>query len=203
MNTTRQGRRTWDEYLSEGTGPVQGDFLELTRTTRESRHYCNDIIWGNLQTPDYARAVLRRVVDFHETPDDIEAGVERRTARAQFMGQGDRTYHAVLGEQALRTNLGGVEVMRGQLIRLLDALELPGLKLGIIPSRAQLALFPGHCFSIFDGLSVEVETYSAELIITDKDEVALYEKAFRLLEDSAVYEEDARALVETELSAIS
>jgi hypothetical protein len=202
MTKLRHLHDKWDELLHEGTGPVQDEFLELVRRTRDSRHYCDNIVWGNLQTADYARAVFRRVVDFHEIPDDVEAGVTRRTARAQFIGRGGRTYHTLLFEQALRTNLGGPEVMRGQLTHLLSALELPGVKLGIIPARAELAVYPGHSFSIFDGLQVEVETFSAGLSITDKDEVSVYEKAFALLERSAVYGREARSLIDTELSAI-
>ncbi|WP_327223332.1 DUF5753 domain-containing protein [Streptomyces platensis] len=57
-------------------------------------------------------------------------------ARAQYVGPEDRTFHILLGEQALNTHLGGPEVMRGQLRRLLDAMDLPGLSLGIIPARA-------------------------------------------------------------------
>ncbi|WP_431041172.1 Scr1 family TA system antitoxin-like transcriptional regulator [Streptomyces sp. P1-3] len=57
-------------------------------------------------------------------------------ARAQYVGQEDRTFHILLGEQALNTHFGGPEVMRGQLRRLLDAMDLPGLSLGIIPARA-------------------------------------------------------------------
>jgi hypothetical protein len=178
-------------------------FLELVRGTQDSRHYCADIIWGNLQTESYARAVFRRVVDFHGIPDDVEAGVARRAARAQFIGQGGRTYHVLLGEQALRTNLAGAEIMRGQLAHLLDALNLSGLKLGIIPTRAELSLYPGHSFSIFDGRRVHIETFSAGLDITDEREIAVYEKAFALLERSAVYGKAARDLIEAELSGLA
>ncbi|MFJ9587213.1 Scr1 family TA system antitoxin-like transcriptional regulator [Streptomyces acidicola] len=129
--------------------------------------------------------------------------VARRTARAQFMGHEGRTYHTLLGEQALRTNFGGAEVMRGQLAHLLEALELPGLRLGIIPSRAELALFPGHAFSIFDDRQVKIETYSAGLNITDEAEVTAYRKAFAWLARSAVYGEAARRLIEEELRAVS
>lgn len=203
MTTTpKHLHETWDEMLQSGTGPVQDKFLELVRRTRDSRHYCDNIIWGNIQTTDYARAVFRRVVDFHGIPDDVEAGVVRRTARAQFIGQDGRTYHALLGEQALRTNLGGTEVMRGQLAHLLKALDLPGLKLGVIPARAELALYPGHAFSIFDGRQVKVETYASGINITHEDEVATYEKAFTLLERSAVYGQQAHALIQAELSAL-
>ncbi|MFF4352212.1 DUF5753 domain-containing protein [Streptomyces sp. NPDC001530] len=202
MNTTGHEHRTWDRHLEEGTGPVQDQFLELVRRTKDSRHYSPNTVWGNLQTADYARAVFRRVVDFHETPDDVEAGVARRRARAQFLGQGGRTYHSLLGEQALRTNLGGTDVMRGQLRHLLQALDLNGLKLGIIPSRAELALYPAHAFSIFDGRLVMVETFSAGLDITSSEEVAVYEKAFVWLERSAVYGAEARRLIEAELNAL-
>ncbi|MGW7048753.1 DUF5753 domain-containing protein [Streptomyces avermitilis] len=202
MNTQRHEQRRWDRYLEEGTGRVQDEFLDLVRKTKNSRHYCPNIVWGNLQTEGYARAVLRRVVDFHETHDDVEAGVARRTARAQFLGQGGRTYRALLGEQALRTNLGGTEVMRGQLRHLLQALELTGLKLGIIPARAELALYPGHSFSIFDSRLVVVETFSAGLDVTSGEEVAAYEKAFVWLERSAVYGAEARRLIEAELDAV-
>ncbi|MFI1866338.1 DUF5753 domain-containing protein [Streptomyces jumonjinensis] len=193
---------SWTDVLRSGTGPVQDAFLELVRRTKDSHHYCPVLIWGNLQTTEYARAVFRHVVDFHGTPDDIEAGVARRTARAQFIGEDGRTYHTLLGEQALRSNLGGTEVMRGQLAHLLRALELPGLRLGIIPARAELALYPGHAFSVFDGRQVEVEMYASGLTITDIDDIAAYEKAFTLLEQSAVYGQQARALVEAELQAL-
>lgn len=202
MTTPSHAHETWDETLHAGTGPVQDEFLELVRKTQVSRHYCPTLIWGNLQSTEYARAVFRRVVDFHEIPDDVEAGVARRTARAQFIGQGGRTYHTLLGEQALRSNLGGTDVMRGQLAHLLKALDLPGLKLGVIPARAELALYPGHAFSIFDGQRVGVETYSAGLTITDKTEVSAYEKAFTLLERSAVYGRQVRDLIEAELRAL-
>ncbi|MER6994543.1 DUF5753 domain-containing protein [Streptomyces sp. NPDC000410] len=204
MTTTHKpARETWDKTLHAGTGPIQDEFLELVRRTQDSRHYCPILIWGNLQTTDYARAVFRHVVDFHGIPDDVEAGVARRTARAQFIGQGGRTYHALLGEQALRSNLGGRDVMRGQLAHLLKALDLPGLKLGVIPARAELAVYPGHAFSIFDTAQVKVETYGSGLNITDQTEIAAYEKAFTLLERSAVYGDDARALIEAELLAIA
>lgn len=192
-------RYTWDEHLREGTGPVQDEFLKLARSTTDSRHYVPDLVWGDLQTEDYARAVLQRVVAFHGIPDDVEAGVARRTARARFIGQEGRTHHTLLGEQAIRTNLGGVDVMRGQLEHLLHALDLSGLKLGIIPARAELDLFPENGFSIYDGKRVEVETLSAGFTLADKDEVALYEKAFTWFERSAVYGQEARDLIEAEL----
>ncbi|WP_329218505.1 hypothetical protein OG352_19450 [Streptomyces sp. NBC_01485] len=62
-----------------------------------------------------------------------------------------------------------------------------------------IALYPGHSFSIFGGRRVHVETFSAGLDVTDEPEIAVYEKAFALLERSAVYGQEARELIGAEL----
>ncbi|MFC8331098.1 Scr1 family TA system antitoxin-like transcriptional regulator [Streptomyces olivaceus] len=67
----------------------------------------------------------------------IEAGVAACRARAQYVGQNDRTFPILPGEQALNIYLGGPDVMRGQLRRLLDAVDLPGPSLG--------GGYPGSC----------------------------------------------------------
>lgn len=190
----------WDDLLRTGTGPVQQTFLDLVRTTRAYVGYSPDLVSGLLQTSEYAAAVLRLVVDFYGTPDDIEAGVAARTARAQYIGQESRTFHILLGEQALFTNLGGPEVMRGQLRRLLDAMDLAGLSLGIIPARAHLLVHPGGGFSIFDDHRVEVEGYRGAETITEEGRVALFRKAFGLLQPSADYGQAARDLITTALA---
>ncbi|MFE9425812.1 DUF5753 domain-containing protein [Kitasatospora sp. NPDC006697] len=194
-----EAESNWDGLLQQGTGPVQQSFLDLVRATRHYAGYSPDIVWGNLQTPQYAEAMLRLVVDFHDIPDDVQAGVAARTARAQFIGQEGRTYHVLLGHQALLTNIGGPEVMRAQLRRLAEALSLPGLRLGIIPARARLQVYPGDGFAIFDDRRVEVEGFRGGETITDPDRLALFRKAFDRLQLSAVYDEAARDLIEAAL----
>lgn len=202
MPAPTDASKSWSQLHEEGMGATQDAFLELVRQTKESRHYCDNIVWGNLQTPDYARAILTLVVDFHGFRRDIEEGVAARTARAQFIGEGDRTYHVLLGEGALRRNVGGRDVMRGQLRALLEGLDLRGLRLGVIPDRAQLDVYPGNSFSLFDGNRVEVEGYGEPSTLTDQKNVDSYTRAFALLEHSAVYGEDARSMIQRELDAL-
>ncbi|WP_411121589.1 DUF5753 domain-containing protein [Streptomyces sp. x-19] len=194
--------RGWDDLLRHGVGPTQQAFLDLVRSTKDTKNYCANVIWGNLQTPDYVRAMLRLVADFHGTPGDIEAGVQGRTARAELIGAEGRTYHVILAQAALRTNIGGREVMRGQLVRLLESYELPGLKLGVIPDRAEQHVYPGHSFGIFDGKRVEIELYGGAPTHTEPDQVRVYEEAFRRLERSAVYGDAAKALIRREMAAL-
>ncbi|MFC8824718.1 DUF5753 domain-containing protein [Streptomyces sp. NPDC057137] len=191
----------WTDLLQQGTGPVQQSFLDLVKNTREYVGYHPNVIWGDLQTPQYAEAMLRLVVGFHEIPDDIEAGVAARTARAQYIGQNGRSYHVLLGEQALLTNIGGADVMRGQLQHLLKATALPGLTLGIVPARAPLRIYPGDGFSLFDDHRAEVEGYRGAETITDPARLQVFRKAFALLQPSAVYGQDALDLIKATIAS--
>jgi transcriptional regulator with XRE-family HTH domain len=185
----------WRRTLRSGTKARQGQSLSLYRKTRVFRVYHPNLVWGTLQTAEYAEVILRQVIDYHEIPDDIDAGIAARMERQQFLYKGDRRFSVILGEQALLTNVGGPDVMRGQLDRLLAVLSLPRLSLGIIPVRAPYDIWPGNSFTIFDDRSVMVETYTAELTVTQPREIALYAKAFASLQRSAVYGQSARDLI--------
>ncbi len=185
----------WRRTLQNGTQKRQQQSLALYRKTQVFRAYHPTLVWGTLQTAEYAAVVLRQVVDFLEIPDDIDAGVAARIERQQFLYRGDRRYNVLLGEQALHTNIGGADVMRGQLDRLLAAMSLPRLSLGIIPTRSPCDIWPGNAFIMFDDQMVMVETYSAELTIAQPREIALYAKAFALLQRSAVYGPPVRELI--------
>lgn len=152
-------------------------------------------MWGTLQTAAYAAETFRQVVDYYEIPNDAEAATAKRLERQQYLYQGDRLFDVVLGEQALYTNFGGPEVMRGQLDRLLAVMRNPRLVVGIIPRSAPLGIWPGNSFSMFDDKLVLVETYSAEFSVTQPREIELYAKAFALLKQSAVYGTSVRDLI--------
>ncbi|MGW1138799.1 Scr1 family TA system antitoxin-like transcriptional regulator, partial [Streptomyces zhihengii] len=72
---------------------------------------------------------------------------------------------------------------------------LARVSLGIVPKAASTSIWLGHSFSMFDDRLVLVETFSAEMSVTQPREIDLYTKAFALLKQSAVYGEPARALI--------
>ncbi|MEU0006827.1 Scr1 family TA system antitoxin-like transcriptional regulator [Streptomyces sp. NPDC006314] len=104
-------------------------------------------------------------------------------------------FNVLLGEQALYSNFGGKEVMKGQLDRLLSVMGLARLSLGIVPRSAPLRIWPGNSFSMFDDKLVLVETFSAEFSVTQPRKIELYAKAFALLKQSAVYGTAVRDLI--------
>jgi hypothetical protein len=193
----------WRHTLQTGVNVRQQRSLSLYRKTKIFRVYHPTVVWGTLQTAEYAAATFRQVVNFFEIPNDVDAGVAARMERQQFLYRGTRRYNMILGEQALHTNIGGPDVMRGQLDRLLASISLPRLSLGIIPMRSLYHIWPGNAFIMFDDRMVMVETYSAELTVTQPRELALYAKAFALLYRSAVYGRPARDLIAKALADLS
>lgn len=191
----------WRRTLRTGVKVRQQQSVGLYEKTHVFRIYQPSVVWGTLQTAEYAAASLRQVIDFYEIPDDVDGGVAARMERQQFLYKGDRRFNVILAEHVLRTNIGGPGVMRGQLDRLLAILSLPRLSLGIIPANAAYAIWPGNSFTMFDDRAVMVETYSAELTVTQPGEVALYAKAFGMLQRSAVYGQSARDLIGRALTA--
>ncbi|MFE2834450.1 Scr1 family TA system antitoxin-like transcriptional regulator [Streptomyces mirabilis] len=97
------------------------------------------MMWGILQTEAYATVILRQVVDFLGVPDDVPAGVAKRMERQQVLYNGDHHFDVILGEQALYTNIGGPEVLREQMERLLQDIDLPSLSLGVHAATAEVS----------------------------------------------------------------
>ena len=180
--------------LSTGTKRRQRAVKELEAQTRLMRWYEPLLIPGILHTAGYAEAVMSRVIDFYQVPDDLDAGVAERMERQQILYRGDHRFHFIVAQQALATTVGDTDVMIGQLDRLLAVMSLPRVVLGIIPTGADY-LVPTNQFTLYDNLLVQVETISAELAITPPREIALYATAFDALNRQARYGPAARSLI--------
>ncbi|MCM6778131.1 helix-turn-helix transcriptional regulator [Nocardia sp. CDC159] len=168
--------------------------------TKLMRWYEPVLVPGLLQTPEYAEAVLGRVQDFyHGSRDDLPDGLAARLERQQVLYRGDHRFHFILAEQALHTTVGNDDIMFGQLDRLLIAMSLPRVVIGVIPSDAQF-IVPLSNFCMFDTKRVLVETITAELTITQPGELVLYEKTFQTLARQALVGDRARVLIRTAMA---
>ncbi|WP_328502947.1 DUF5753 domain-containing protein [Streptomyces sp. NBC_00457] len=185
----------WQQRLSTGTEDIQDEVIRWYQQTRNGKGYVPDMIWGTLQTEAYATVILRRVVDFLGVPDDVPAGVAKRMERQQVLYDGEHQYEVILGEQALYTNVGGPEVMRGQMERLLRDIDLPSLTLGILAATAEVSVVPMPGFNMRGGDSVHYELVSSGVDITDPEELALHDKAFAAISNAAAYGDTAKDLI--------
>ncbi|MER6914197.1 DUF5753 domain-containing protein [Streptomyces sp. NPDC000594] len=190
----------WQERLSTGTESIQDEVVRRYQETREGVAYVPTMIWGTLQTEAYATVILGQVVEFLGIPNDVPAGVAKRMQRQQVLYDGEHSYDVVLGEQALHTNIGGPEVMREQIDRILRDIDLPSLTLGIVPVSARVNMHPLHAFTMY-GDEVHVELVSSGVTVTEADEVALYRKAFDRMREAALYGDAAKELLRKALSS--
>jgi len=192
----------WRRKLRTGTKHRQEASIVMEADTQLFRWFEPLLIPGILHTAEYARAVMSQVIDFYEIPDDLDAGVSARMERQQILYKGDHRIHVIIGQQALKTEVGGLDTMIGQLDRLLAVASLPRVTLGIVPERAAYRV-PSNQFIMFDDRMVHVETVSAELTITQPREIALYAKAFHGLARLAAHGTPARKLISEELNRLT
>ncbi|AXI76874.1 helix-turn-helix domain-containing protein [Peterkaempfera bronchialis] len=194
---------SWRRSLRAGHAPRQRVAVELDSRTRLLRAFETGVVPGLLQTAEYARHLFAQLCALRGTPDDGGAAVRVRMERQRALYESGKEFHFVLTTAALRTRVCPVEVHRGQLDRLLAVGSLGNLRFGVIPDGAPLPLMPLHPFWIFDDRLVQVETWSAELNLTDRREVALYEQVFERHAGAAAYGPAARRIVAGVMAELS
>lgn len=123
-------------------------YIGLEGAASVIRTYENQFIPGLLQTPEYARAVIKLA---HETTPDAE--LDRRVAlrtRRQERLAGNRALKlwAVIDEAVVRRALGGREVMRRQIEHLLEMVKRSNVTVQVIPFERGGHAAAGGPFSI-------------------------------------------------------
>ena len=110
-------------------------YVSLEGAASLIRSYEPHFVPGLLQTEDYARGVLRSGAvgrTLAEDPDVVERHVALRMQRQELITREDAPrLWMVMDETALRRPVGGPDVMRAQIDRLLEATELANVTLQI------------------------------------------------------------------------
>jgi hypothetical protein len=111
-------------------------YVDLESAAVLIRKYEAQFVPGLLQTEEYMRAVIQGAL-LDDTPEDMEQRVQLRLTRQKLVDREDAPrLWAVVDEAALRRPVGGREVMRTQLERLIEAAELPNVTLQVLPFAA-------------------------------------------------------------------
>jgi hypothetical protein len=111
-------------------------YVDLESAATLIRTYEGQLVPGLLQTEDYMRAVIRGA-HLNNSPEETERRVALRVARQTLLARADAPrLWAVVDEAALRRPVGGREVMRAQLERLIEATKLPNVTLQVLPFAA-------------------------------------------------------------------
>jgi transcriptional regulator with XRE-family HTH domain len=126
----------WWQHYGDVLPPWFRTYVDLESVASLIRTYEGQFIPGLLQTDAYMRAVVHGA-HLEETTEEVGRRVRLRLARQMLLTrEGAPRLWAVIDEAALRRPVGGREVMRGQLERLLEAAKLPNVTLQILPFAA-------------------------------------------------------------------
>lgn len=132
------GKRGWWAAFKD---VFRGGYPGFEDEASRLRTYEPLLIPGLLQTQDYIRAVTAaspsRSKDPAEASEILEKRVKARITRQALLGRPDAPeMHFLIGEAALRQEIGGPDVMRRQIGALWEASTKPNITIQIVPFSA-------------------------------------------------------------------
>ncbi|MBD0692468.1 DUF5753 domain-containing protein [Streptomyces sp. CBMA123] len=179
--------------VSTVLAPIQNSLLDLHRSATTVQSYENSIVHGTLQTENYARAIFEHAHELYPVSrEDIETALQARMARRDLF-DGERKFEMITTTRALTADVAGTAVLREQLAYLLECMERPGLTLGVIPTGTLVGTY--WDFTIINSVRVEIDQYEGPRTVTDPASVGRFRDVFDRLRRTAVYGDDARALI--------
>jgi transcriptional regulator with XRE-family HTH domain len=176
----------WHKY-----GDVLPDWFQVYVGLEEAasliRLYEVQFVPGLLQTADYARAVVRLGQPGAAT-EEIERRISLRMGRQELLTKpGGPRLWAIVDEAALRRPIGGKEVMRAQLVQLLEATEQPQVTLQVMPFRSGGHAAEAGAFTIMRFPEpdlpdvVYLEQLTSALYLDKRDDVEKYTEVMERL----------------------
>jgi Domain of unknown function (DUF5753)/Helix-turn-helix domain len=135
--------QTYSDILPHWVEPYFG----LEAAASFIREYELQFVPGLLQIEDYARAVIR--LGNMPSEDEVVRRTQARMSRQEILGrENPPKLWAVLDDGALRRVIGGPEVMRAQLLHLIEMCDHPAVTLQILPFSAGAHRAMGGPFTI-------------------------------------------------------
>jgi hypothetical protein len=192
--------RSWRASHRRGLAARQREMGQMERSSTGLRHFQPEAIPGLLQSPSYARHVVAMADVTGQR--DIDDAVTARTERQQILTEPGRQFRYVLTEGALRWRPGPPEVMAEQRDHLLAAAQMPAVSIAVIPFSRQAAAPYIHPFIIYEipgAPMVLTEQYTGEMFVSDARDVAVYDRTFGLLQESALTGEAALEFIRSVL----
>ncbi|OLT44111.1 transcriptional regulator [Saccharomonospora sp. CUA-673] len=137
LRSRTEQREWWDDYARLYSEEFLR-FIGLEAGSSAFRQYTAETIPGLLQTADYARAMIRGGSPYIK-PVDVGPRIESRLARqARLEGPDPIDLTVVIGQTALRQEVGGRDIMVHQLSRLASLAEerRDHIKIHVMPYSA-------------------------------------------------------------------
>jgi transcriptional regulator with XRE-family HTH domain len=206
LELARRGKeRAWWQPL----GLPYSKFVGLEDEAVAIYDYGLGIIPGLLQTPEYARAIVRGMV-YRWSSEEVEVRVEGRMARQQnrlLSAKAVPHFEAVMEESLLHRVVGSEAIMRAQLERLLELSKLPNVTLRVVPFSAGAPPAANNKFIILEFGQLDLpdvvyfEGLTGDLYLDDPRDVGIYRRTFATLTRQAADPEATYELISAIIAA--
>ena len=206
MTLARLSReRTWWTDYRDIMRP--GNFVGLEAEASTMRTWEPIILPGLLQTEAYMRALMRTGRS-SDSPESINRRVSLRLTRQGRLTAGNPLrLEALIDESVVRRVIGGAEVMRHQLQRLIDAIQLPNVTVRILPFDSGEHPFLGGSAALLEFREtthldvVYLEGLAGDYYEEQPLEVARYRDEFERLGSKALDHRASVKMIESLLDA--
>ncbi|MEV8635142.1 helix-turn-helix transcriptional regulator [Streptosporangium sp. NPDC051023] len=162
-------------------------------------HEC-EFVPGLLQTEDYIRAV-HRAAQIGASEEEIDQRVAVRVARQKIL-RGDDPPHLwmIVNEAVIRRMVGGANVMRDQLAKMVEAADMPNVTLQVLPFAVGAHPAMGGGFHLLGFGSPETDVVYIEyptgtIYLEKQPEVERYKLIFDHLRAAALPTEASKAAI--------
>lgn len=190
----------WRQYAEVLPKWFEG-YLSLESEAARLLAYESEVVPGLLQTEEYAAEILRHS-PHRPLPDEAARAAELRRARqVRLVGNDPVHLDAVINEGALRRAVGGPDVMRNQLTRLVEATELPNVVLRVLVFEAGAHPGVDGSFTVLEFSDPDDPRIVYLDRMTDSDylhglrDIAAYRYAHERLRAAALPPSDSREMI--------
>ncbi len=177
-------------------------YIGFEAEARAVRNYESLFIPGLLQTKDYAQAVIRAGLPL-ASQTEIDQRVQARLERQALLTQDEPIQlWAILDEAALHRQVGGTEVMRDQLRKLVTTAREPHVTVQVIPySAGAHAGMPGSFILLdfpnpADPEIVYIDSMAGDLFLEAEADIRRYSLVFDNLRAVALSPDKSIILIE-------
>jgi transcriptional regulator with XRE-family HTH domain len=186
---------------SYGKVPAFGrGYLGMESDAAHLRIFYEELVPGILQTEAYARALMATSVTVAQA--DIDRLVDSRLARRAVLSKEDPPeVEIVLGEAALRRQVGGAAVLREQLEHLRAVARQPHITLQVLPFTSGEHAALGTSFILMQVNEIDAEyVYMEDLTSGDfldrQQHTSVYRLVFSRLQITALGERETITLID-------
>ena len=128
--------RSWWSTYGDSVPKRLIQLIDYEAAASTARSFESFVVAGPLQTADYARAAIHQLAPQMED-SEVSVRVEIRTKRQELLRRPDAPrMFFTMDESVVRRVVGGQDVMRGQLQRMIEVADMPNVTIEVVPFRA-------------------------------------------------------------------